>query len=222
MSDDDQLMVRIQSGETRAFDELCERYQGALIGFFHRNTHDRQTAEDLTQETLLRVYNQAWDYLPTGRFRGWVYRIARNLLVDSIRRQSHDALVHAYTGREGCDTDALNRLVDNMAPPEQIAGQRELAAIVEGLLTELPQEQRLTFTLHHFSGLTLSEISLAMETSLPTCKSRLRLAREKLQQKLREREVAGKPTENEKNNPLANNGAPLSALTTNTDADPTP
>ena len=95
MTEDDQLMVRIQSGDTRAFEELVDRYQAPLIGFFFRNTRDTQLSEDLAQETLLRVYNQSWDYLPVGRFRGWMYRIGRNLMIDNIRRQSHDALVKA-------------------------------------------------------------------------------------------------------------------------------
>jgi RNA polymerase sigma-70 factor (ECF subfamily) len=184
MSDDDDLMIQIQGGDPRAFEELVERYQGPLIGFFYRNTRDRQISEDLTQETLLRVFNQAWDYLPSGRFRGWAYRIARNLLIDNVRRQSHDALVHAFTGRHDGETDALNRLAAQIVPPEQIADQRELAAIVDELLKELPQEQRLTFTMHHFAGLSLSEVAEATGTSLPTCKSRLRLAREKLRHKL--------------------------------------
>jgi RNA polymerase sigma-70 factor (ECF subfamily) len=86
-------MVRIQSGDTAAFDELVDLHQGSLIGFFFRNTRDAQLSEDLTQETLLKLYNQAWDYLPVGRFRGWMYRIGRNLLIDNVRRRTNDALV---------------------------------------------------------------------------------------------------------------------------------
>src|SRR5690606_10623052 len=168
---------------------LVQRYQGQLIAFFLKNTRDVQAAEDLTQETLLRVHSQSWDYLPTGRFRGWVYRIARNLLIDSIRRQSHDALVHAHTGRHDADADLLGLLVAEIVPPDQIADQREIARLVDELLQELPEEQRIAFTMHHFAGLTLSEIAAATEVGLPTAKSRLRLAKEKLREKLRERGV---------------------------------
>ncbi|MCH8922627.1 MAG: RNA polymerase subunit sigma-70, partial [Planctomycetes bacterium] len=94
---DDQLMISIQNGDSRAFEELVERHQGPLIGFFFRNTRDLQLSEDLTQQTLLRVYSQSWDYLPVGRFKGWMYRIARNLMIDNFRRGSHDALVKAVT-----------------------------------------------------------------------------------------------------------------------------
>ena len=78
-SEDDQIMIRIQSGDPHAFEELVKLHQGPLIGFFFRNTRDAQLSEDLTQETLLRVYNQSWDYIPLGRFKGWMFRIARNL-----------------------------------------------------------------------------------------------------------------------------------------------
>lgn len=189
MTDDDELMIRIQGGDARAFETLVGLYQGPLIGFFERNTRDRQIAEDLTQETLLRLFNQSWDYLPSGRFRGWIYRIARNLLIDSVRRQSHDALVHAFSGSAPSQTDVVSQLVAKVVSPDVIADQRELARIVDELLKDLPEDQRLTFTMHHFGGLTLSEVAVAMDTNLPTCKSRLRLAREKLRQMLRSRDA---------------------------------
>jgi RNA polymerase sigma-70 factor (ECF subfamily) len=189
MTDDDQLMIRIQEGDQTAFEELVDRHQGPLIGFFFRNTRDNQAAEDLTQETLLRVFNQSWDYLPVGKYRGWMYRIARNLLIDSIRRQSHDALVRAYVGRRDDEDDALSRLVGEVLSPEERAGHREIAGMVDELLVRIPDEQRLTFLLHHYSGLSLSEVADVMQSSLPTTKSRLRLAREKLRGELKKRGV---------------------------------
>ena len=185
MSDDDQLMVRIQEGDREAFAELVERFQGPLFGFFLRNTRDAHASEDLAQETLLRVHSQAWDYLPQGKFRGWMFRIARNLLIDSVRRQSSDALVHAFKGTTGEDADAMARIADEVLPPDERADYRELAELVEEMLGEIPEEQRLTFTLHHFAGLSLGEVAEVLETNLATSKSRLRLAREKLQERLR-------------------------------------
>ena len=189
MTEDDQLMIRIQSGDARAFEEPVDRHQSALIGFFYFRTRDRQASEDLTQETLLRVFNQAYDYIPLGSFRAWMYRIGRNLMIDSIRKQSHDALVKAVLGKKEDEDDALARLAGEVLPPDQKAYQRELFQLVDQLLDEVPEEQRLTFTLHHYSGLTLSEVAEVMETSLPTTKSRLRLTREKLQKMLAEQGV---------------------------------
>lgn len=190
MTDDDQLMIGLQGGDSQAFETLVERYQQPLINFFFTNTRDRQFSEDLTQETLLRVYDQAWDYLPTGRFRGWMYRIARNLLIDNIRRRSHDALVRSVrgTGDENC---VLAGLAEEVISPQDSADQRELATLVDELLEDLPEEQRLTFTLHHFAELSLPEVADIMHSSTATTKSRLRLARDKLREKLTARGVQG-------------------------------
>jgi RNA polymerase sigma-70 factor (ECF subfamily) len=165
-----------------------DRHQQALVNFFFTNTRDWQFAEDLTQDTLLRVFDQAWDYLPTGRFRGWMFRIARNLLIDNIRRRSHDALVRSVRGTsdENC---VLAGLADDLRLPEVQADQNELARLVDELLQDLPEEQRLTFTMHHFADLSLPEVAAIMNSSTATTKSRLRLAREKLREKLAARGV---------------------------------
>lgn len=193
-TDDDRLMIRLQEGDRSAFDALVARHQGDLYGFFVKNTRDPALAEDLTQETLLKVYRMSWDYLPLGRFRGWMFRMARNLLIDTARRRSHDALVHALRAKsreQAGEAEAISRLADELLPPETQAGQRELAEIVDGLLAELPAEQRMTFTLHHFHGLPLPEVADVLETNVPTTKSRLRLAREKLQARLAKLGIRG-------------------------------
>jgi RNA polymerase sigma-70 factor (ECF subfamily) len=182
--DDDQLMIRIQEGNRDAFDELVARHQSSVIGFLFRNTRDIQLSEDLTQETFLRVYDNAWDYLPRGKFRGYMFRVARNLLIDVVRRQTNDVLVKAVKGSADGDSDAMARLVGEEQTPEVYARRRELRETVDELLEEIPEDQRLTFTLHHFADLPLAEVADIMETNVATTKSRLRLAREKLQDKL--------------------------------------
>ena len=189
--EDDKLMYDIQGGDRTAFDRIVQRHQNPLAHFFFRHLRDWQLAEDLTQETLIRVHNTAWDYLPRGCFKGWMYRIARNLMIDSTRRRSHDALVNASRTQRPADDseDVLEQLAGDFVLPEDKADQNEFARIVGELLPKIPQEQRMTFMMHHFSGLSLPEVADAMESSLPTTKSRLRLAREKLQELLATRGI---------------------------------
>jgi len=189
LDEDDQLMVRLQGGDASAFDEIVDRHSGPLYGFFLKNSRNAQLAEDLTQETLLRLYRQFWNYLPVGRFKGWMYRIARNLLIDNVRKASHDCLVKAVKGKFDDDTDIVSTVAGDMLSPQQEADHGELKILVDRLLDDLPEEQRLTFTLHHFANLSLPEVAEALDTSVPTTKSRLRLAREKLSGWLLERGI---------------------------------
>lgn len=186
--EDDELMLRLQGGDERAFEELVKRYQSPLIGFFHKHLRDWQLGEDLSQETLLRIHNTAWDYLPRGLFKAWMYRIARNLLIDTTRKRTHDALVRSVRGNSRPNDDGredlLARLSGEFPLPHEQVDQREFAQIVDDLLPQIPEDQRLTFILFIYAGLSLPEIAEAMEANLPTTKSRLRLAREKLREKL--------------------------------------
>jgi len=188
MTDDD-LMIRLQSGDEQAFRQLVDRYQSMLVGFFMRNTRDLQLSEDLAQETLLKVYNQSWDYLPLGHFRGWMFRIGRNLLIDDVRRRSNDALVRSIRQKSDEELEAIHRLADEFVPPEQNILQQEFIALIDELLGEIPEDQRQTFTLHHYSDLSLQEVAEITDVPVATAKSRLRLAREKLAEKLRSRGI---------------------------------
>lgn len=189
--EDDSLMLQLQEGHQAAFEQIVRRHQSPLIGFFHRQLRDWQLAEDLTQETLLRIHGTAWDYLPRGTFKAWMYRIARNLLIDTTRRRAHDCLVRAVKGRPNGDDseEIITRLSGELPLPDEQIDRRAFARIVDDLLPTIPEDQRLTFILHIYTGLSLPEIAEAMESNLPTTKSRLRLAREKLREKLAARGI---------------------------------
>jgi RNA polymerase sigma-70 factor, ECF subfamily len=181
---DDERMIRLQGGDSRAFDELVSAWQGPLFGFFLKNTRDEHLSEDLVQETLLRLHRISWNYLPKGLFKGFLFRIARNLLIDHSRRAVNDVLMSRVrsgtVNRNGEELDLMQQMPDDLVSPDQRAIEKEVAEVVHELLLQLPEEQRQTFLLHHYNSLTLSEVADAMETTLPTAKSRLRLAKEKL------------------------------------------
>ncbi len=180
LTEDDALMIRVQEGDQSAFQEIVDRHQKRLYFFFLDNLRDPYLAEDLAQETLLKVYNQSWDYLPLGRFTSWMYRVARNLLIDDYRKRSHDALIHCKQAGKADQSDVLSNVADDLSLPETYAHKTEQQQRIHQLLQQLPEDQRETLTLHYFGNLKLHEIAELMDANLATTKSRLRLARDKL------------------------------------------
>jgi RNA polymerase sigma-70 factor (ECF subfamily) len=180
--EDDQRMIRLQEGDAQAFAEIVAVWQGPLLRFFHRSTRDAEFSEDLVQETLLRLYRTAWDYLPQGLFRGFLFRIARNLLIDHSRRKVSDLLLRSVRDSRGQDGDGdwIAQFPGRMRTAESAAEDREVDTLVRELLQDFPEEQRVTCTLYHYESRTLPEIADATSTGLSTTKSRLRLARERL------------------------------------------
>jgi RNA polymerase sigma-70 factor (ECF subfamily) len=185
MTDDD-LMIRIQEGDDSAYNELVQRYYGMLFGFFLRNTRDPHQAEDLSQDTFLRIHSQAWEYIPQGKFKSWMFRIGRNIMIDDVRRQNRDALVHTFQSAQHHDQDQLAQVVEELVLPEDVASMREFSDLLTLCLQDLPPDQRETLTMYYFSGLSLPEIAHILDANLATTKSRLRLAREKLKSALAE------------------------------------
>ena len=201
LSPDDSRMIRLQSGDHSAFAEIAAIWQRPLFVFFHRNTRCTETSEDLVQETMLRLLRTSWDYLPRGLFRGFLFRIARNLLIDHSRRLRTDVLLHALHSAAVPDSelDIIQQLPDSLPAPAAASEASEFREVLEQLLQSLPEEQRLSFTLHYFDSLTLPEVADAMACSLPAVKGRLRLAREKLRQQLSSRGYGGIPADSEHN-----------------------
>lgn len=183
-TEDDLRMISLQEGDTQVFQKIVQAWQQPLFRFFVRNTRDYALSEDLVQETLLRLFRNSWDYLPRGMFRGFLFRIATNLLIDHSRRSTHDVLLHSLRSSQMPNRDEnhdpLQQIPDTLRSAQTIAMEHEVQQIITELLGELPEEQRVTFLLHYYDSLTLSEIADATSTSIPTAKGRLRLAKEKL------------------------------------------
>lgn len=177
---DDALMIRLQEGDASAYDRLVHRYSGPLTGYFTKKLRDRSLAEDLVQETLLKLHNRHWDYIPQGVFKRWLFTIARNLTIDTVRRQSRDVVLAAWRGGSEDEGDRMARLAGSLLPPDDVAFFNERADALDRLIDELPDVQRETLVLHYYNGVPLPEVAQIMETNTSTCKSRLRLAREKL------------------------------------------
>ncbi len=193
---DEQLMLAFKSGDGRAFEVLVRKHRGAVFNFILRFTGQRARAEDLLQETWLKVIRSAPEYEAKARFTTWVYTIARNLCVDSARKESYrqaDSLdAPAHAGEDG-DGRTRGELVADAAgvDPERGAHNARLRPLLERALATLPEEQREVFILREYSGIAFKDIAEVTSTSENTVKSRMRYALEALRKRLAELGVDG-------------------------------
>ena len=173
---DTALMLRYRDGDSAAFDALYERHRGPLFRFLVRRTSSQQSAEDLFQEIWSRIIRSRAAYRPTAKFRTYLFRIARNCVVDYYRRNAR-ALPTQSTDAEGAPEP-----VANTGDPVAEATRHETQISLAGALAELPDEQCEAFLLHEEAGFTLQEIGELTGVGRETVKSRLRYALRKLRQ----------------------------------------
>jgi RNA polymerase sigma-70 factor (ECF subfamily) len=174
---DERLMLRFQGGDARAFEVLVRRHRTPLFSFLLRLTGDRARAEDLCQETLLKVVRAAEGWAPRARFQTWLYAIARNQAVDEARRQ-------AFRRAEPLDAPGRPEAASEDPAPDRAADGALLRPRLEAALAALPEEQREVFLLREYAGLRFHEIAEVTGTPENTVKSRMRYALEALRARL--------------------------------------
>jgi RNA polymerase sigma-70 factor (ECF subfamily) len=192
-------MLAFKSGDARAFATLVTRHRGSVFNFILRYTNHRQRAEDLLQETWLKVVRSAGEYQPKARFTTWVFTIARNLCVDSARKETYrktDSLDAPVAGGEDGDR-ALGELVHDhqAASPDRAAHNVRVRPLIEQALGALPEEQREVFLLREYHGVGFKEIAEVTGVNENTVKSRMRYALEGLKKRLGELGVDGEMKE---------------------------
>lgn len=176
--DDAGLVAAYLSGTRLAFQELAERYHTRLLNFIYRTIGDRDRAEDLVQETFVRVYRHLHRFDPTKKFSTWIYTIASNLAKNELRNRSRNPMVLFQAIKKNWDADHRPlQWEDSTYSPDDLFRKRQLREQVEKAVTELPEHHRVVFVLREMEGKTYEEISDITGVTLGTVKSRLNRAR---------------------------------------------
>jgi len=181
------LMLRFRSGDVRAFEILLQRHRQSIYEFVLRSvgTYNTAQAEDLTQETFLRVVKQAGSYEPRSKFTTWLFTLARNLCIDASRRRKHRK-AQSLDAPDEEGHSLLDRTSDGGMPVDRQAVSTELRARMERAIEELPEDQREVFLMRESADLSFKEIADVIGISENTVKSRMRYALEKLRASLDE------------------------------------
>jgi RNA polymerase sigma-70 factor (ECF subfamily) len=161
------------------------RHRAPVFTFLARLTGDRGRAEDLLQETWMRVIGAAARWEPRARFRTWLYAVARNLAADEARRAVHRRAEPLDAPREG-GRSLADGIVGDCPPPDSSAEGALLRPKILAALASLPEEQREVFLLREHAGVGFAEIAEITGAPVPTVKSRMRYALEGLRRRLAE------------------------------------
>ena len=181
---DEALIGRYARGEAAAFEVLYRRHELRVWRYLQRNLRDAATADELMQEVWFAVARDAARYVPSARFTTWLFSIAHNRMIDSIRaRRRH---MNLESLEHGSDEVTRQLTADPSASPIAAAIARDEAAALVRAVEELPREQREAFLLLVEGDLDIEEIARITGSSFETTKSRLRYARTKLRQTLKE------------------------------------
>jgi RNA polymerase sigma-70 factor (ECF subfamily) len=171
---DEDLMLRYRNGDEDAFEMLYRRYEKPLFSFIYRILMSAVDAEDLCQETFLRLVKEKKKYQVSGNFKTWIFRIALNLCRDRLRRKkfrSHRSLDAPSLSQNGTKNEFENILSD--PAPDQIdcIEKNEMKVLIQKAFAKLPEKQRTVVILKEYQALKFSEIAEIMKSPVGTIKS---------------------------------------------------
>ena len=183
---DVQLMLDVKAGDERSFELLLRKYRTPLVNFLYRMVRDTAVAEDLAQEVFLRVYRARQEYAPSAKFTTWMFRIATNLALNSVRDNRHRQMEISMdqTVDAGDDEQRPMEVPDCTPTIEQDLVARSRSEMILRAVHALPEKQRAAVLLHKYQELDYGEIARILECSESALKSLLFRAYETLRVEL--------------------------------------
>ncbi len=184
---DQQVVERASTGSEAAYRELVRRYQRPVFSLIYRMVRDRELAEDLTQETFVKVLNAIDRYRPEYKFSSWIFKIANNAAIDHLRRRELDTL-SLDGGPDAMTPDRVQatslQLGDGAESQLEELEARELGTQIERAIGALRPEYRACIIMRHVEGRAYDEIADVLDLPLGTVKTYIHRARAELRESL--------------------------------------
>ncbi len=186
---DPAVVAQARKGSEAAYRELLTRYERPVFSLIFRMVRDRETAEDLAQETFIKVLNNLDRYSPEFKFSSWLFKIANNLTIDHLRRRRVDTISiegapDAVTA-ESARATSITVVSAGESPLEELES-RELGTAIERAIGQLRPEYRACIVLRHVEDKSYEEIAEIVKLPLGTVKTYIHRARHELRAALGE------------------------------------
>ena len=180
---DVEILAEVAAGDIDAYGKIVGRYRGRLYNFVFRFVSDRETAEDIVQETFLRAFRKRKEYRAIANFSTWLFTIAGNLAKSELRRRKRWRLFSLHWDS---DSDTGIELPDESFRPDKVAESSMTDVQIQDAIRSLPENYRQVILLRDVEGMSYQEMAEIVDCPVGTVKSRVNRARIKLQQKLRQ------------------------------------
>jgi RNA polymerase sigma-70 factor (ECF subfamily) len=184
---DQQVVVYAQQGREDAYRELIARYERPVFSLIFRMVRDNETAEDLAQETFIKVLNNIDRYLPEFKFSSWLFKIANNITIDYLRRRQLDTVslegAPDAVSEESKRATSLAIASPGESPLQQLES-KELGEQIERAIARLRPEYRACILLRHVEDYSYDEIAEIVKLPLGTVKTYIHRARAELREAL--------------------------------------
>jgi RNA polymerase sigma-70 factor, ECF subfamily len=174
--EDAELIRKYCDGDLNAFSVLVDRYKSPLFGFIKRFTNNHEAAEDIFQETFLRVVKHFPKYNEDGRFKGWLFSIANNLCINYAKSKKNKNKYYSDVLKEDEEIFTLNDFPDSDPLPDKILESKESSILIEKALLALTEEQKEVFLLRMHGDLPFSEIAERLNRPMNTVLGQMRTA----------------------------------------------
>lgn len=181
--DDRTLVERIVSGERDLFTDLVARYEKRILNYVYRIIHRYEDAHDLTQEIFIKVFMALDRYDPKYQFSTWIFRIAQNSAIDTLRKRSLPEVSLTKSGPDDDDGKERDVADDGVSPYRELKN-KEMSAAIDDAILNLPEDYRELIQLRHFGELSYEEIADLKDMPLGTVKNKLFRARNMLKDTL--------------------------------------
>jgi RNA polymerase sigma-70 factor, ECF subfamily len=180
--DEAQAVARARAGDQEAFRLLVEGHSRAVFRLAFRMTGNEHDAEDVVQETFLKAYRKLDAFEERAQFGSWLHRIAANCAYDLLRARARRDERAAGTGKE--EDDRMTALPSDDPGPHRLLAGREVQGRLKGALGRMSALERSAFTLRHLEGMSIAEISRALDLDASAAKQSVFRAVRKLRQAL--------------------------------------
>ena len=184
---DADVVALAQQGRDSAFRELIRRYERPVFSLIYRMVRDRELAEDLAQDTFIKVLNHIDRYRPEFKLSSWLFKIANNVAIDHLRRRQLDTIridgsPHALT-QDAIEATSFDVVGQQESALDEMEA-RELGGAIERAIATLRPEYRSCIMLRHVEGRSYEEIAATLDLPLGTVKTYIHRARHELRKEL--------------------------------------